>query len=140
LPFTGRLPHELYYFPPFLHILSNTRVCVQQVTTTARYERRPMQPENTVKSKTETNPRFFPDRNRPDIHPVNGLASQSSKIPKSKKGKNKQLNQAKTTVAMQLGIVIIRKERNSMPMKCLSSWYSVYVCRQRSVYPPLGYN
>jgi hypothetical protein len=93
-----------------------------------------------MKSKNrETNPHFFPDRNQPDIHPVNGLVSTSSKIPKSKKGKNKQLNQAKTTVAMQLGIVIIRKERNSMPMKCLSSWYSVCMCVVKGVsIPSLG--
>jgi hypothetical protein len=46
-----------------------------------------MQPGNTIKSKDrETNPRFFP-RNQPDIHPVNGLVSQSSKIPNPKREK-----------------------------------------------------
>ncbi|KAL2191697.1 hypothetical protein L209DRAFT_69114 [Thermothelomyces heterothallicus CBS 203.75] len=69
------------------------------------------------------------------------LPPQRSKPKKLKttSPKENQPNQTKTTVAMQLGIVIIRKERNSMPMKCFHHGYNACMSFKECVYiPPCG--
>lgn len=138
---------------PFLPTVPNTHKCAlsqENKDYKNHYKRRPMHSGNRDRAKPNKDTksmrllpfqRLIRHRSTALVAclPFSSQQNNPQKFKKPRVRNKTSQTQPKTTVAMQLGIVIIRKERISIPMKCFHHGYDAFVSFKECVYiPPLG--